>query len=988
MKKTVPKKTPSKKAQPQKQKSTAAVKQTDCFVAGIGASAGGLEALKVFFDHLPANSGMACVVVQHLDPTHKSLLTELLAGHTKMKVTEVKDGDLIEPNTVYVIPPNKDLRIFNSHLHLTAPAKKRGVRRPIDLFFTSLANDQGHKSIGIILSGTGSEGTLGLREVKAAGGVTFAQDPATAQFAGMPKSAIDAQTADYVLAPEKMPAQLIKYIKKQKTLLPGTKTDIAIPPDNLLNKIYLLIRNQTGCDFSGYKTNTIARRVTKRIALNQINSIEDYVNFLEKNPEEVNKLFKDFLIGVTSFFRDKVVFENIEKKTIPYLFQLCKHKQQIRIWVCGCSTGEEAYSLAILFREALLRNKEYNKIMIFASDVDQDAIEFARSGTYTESSLAGISPERLARFFTRKENGFQLTKEIREMVVFAHHNVIKDPPFSKMDLITCRNLLIYINSDLQKKLIPVFHYSLNTDGILILGTSESIGDQGDLFTDFDAKNKMFKKAKDIVVRKPTAGYELPYAKTRSGTFPPAAQNLVNIKKINVSGIIEKYLMDHYVPPSVTIDKNNEVLYFSGNTSQFLELPGGEAKLDVVKMAKKGLKIPLEEAIKKVRSDNKEWNINEVEVKVNDYFKTINLVVKPLPSKEADQEMLMVVFEPVVKTQKKINHKTGQLAKNNAGTGDLEKELKITQEYLQSAISDLDASREELQITTEEYQSSNEELQSTNEELETSREELQSVNEELITVNNELQDKIEQLSQSNDDLNNLLRSIEVATIFLDRDLKIKRFTPSASKIFNLIPSDIDRPLAHLTNNLLYKTLSEDVKESLKTLAVKSADVYSTDGTWYQMRIIPYRTVENIIEGVLVTFIEITDEKKVEETLKKTNEHLNLIMENLPAVPFTCIADPVIQFSFVGSSCEKVTGFLPEQFTANSNFWLSRIHPGDVKKMKEGFASVTKKQSLEMKFRWKCADGNYKQFINFVRYAIAENGTKAYIVGVWQEVINGK
>ncbi|OFY84204.1 MAG: hypothetical protein A3F72_14345 [Bacteroidetes bacterium RIFCSPLOWO2_12_FULL_35_15] len=958
--------------------------ENDFFIVGIGASAGGLEALKKFFDNTSSYSGIAFIIIQHLDPTHKSLLSELIAEHTRMKVSEITAGLKVKPNCVYIIPPNKDLEIFNGELVISIPSKTRASRRPIDMFFHSLAEDQKDKAIGIILSGTGTDGTIGLKEIKAEGGISIAQEPHSAQFAGMPESAIAAKTADYILSPEKMPEKLMQYVKKRKNNLIGTLQESLIPVESQIKKIFLIIRNQTGYDFSNYKSNTIIRRITKRIALNQIDSIQDYIDFLQGNPTEVENLYKDFLIGVTSFFRDTEVFESLEKNTIPYLLQMSMEKQELRIWVCGCSTGEEAYSIAILLKEALVKNKQYLKINIFASDIDKDSIEFARSGTYSESVLPSISPERLARHFVKKENGYQLKKDIREMIVFAQHNVIKDPPFSKMDMISCRNLLIYMNSDLQKKIISTFHYSLNNEGILLLGTSESIGEYADLFEDFDQKSKIFKKKRDLNTRKPSSDFELPFIKHQP-VLSASTDTFSNKKKANVSGLTERILLESYAPPSVIIDKNNDALYFSGNTGLYLEPPSGEARLNIVEMAKKGLKRPLESAIRDARSEKKQVLVEGIDVKVNDHFNTINLVIKHVLTKEIDQGTLIIIFETNV-ASKKINSKkvTNLPARRKLKVGDLEKELKITREHLQIAINELETSNEDLQTTNEEFQSSNEELQSTNEELETSREELQSVNEELITVNNELQNKISQLTQANDDLNNLLRSIEVATVFLDRNLKIKRFTPTATKIFNLIPSDIDRPVTHLSSNLVYKALADDVKNALKTLSVKSADVHALDGTWYHMRIIPYRTAENIIEGVLVTFVDITDQKSVEQTLKKTNEHLNLIMENLPAVPYTCVADPEIRISFVGKSCEKVTGFLPEQFTSKISFWLNRIHPSDKKKTLAAIKNISKKGSLEQPFRWKCSDGKYKTFINYIRFAAAESGRPAYIVGVWQEV----
>lgn len=983
------KKNPSKKDEIIKSKSTkrstsSKNKKNIFFVVGIGASAGGLEALKVFFDKTPSDSGMAFIIVQHLDPLHKSLLPELIARHTKVQVLDVINNTKVNPNTVYIIPPNKDLRILHGHLHLIKPTEPRGHRLPVNGFFHSLAKDQKEKAIGIILSGTGADGTLGLKEIKAEGGMTIVQDPKTALFDGMPKNAILSKTADYILSPEKMTEELMKFIKIRKfnkISSPEMDSDL----ENQLKKILLIIRKQTGYDFSQYKTNTIVRRIIKREALLQLQNLDEYIHFLLKNPAEVESLYKEFLIGVTSFFRDTEVYAVLEKKTIPYLLEKCQEQQELRVWVCGCSTGEEAYSLAILFKEALEKKKQYIKVLIFASDIDKDAIAIARNAIYPESILANVSPDRLSRFFVRKDSLiFQVKKEIREMVIFAHQNVIKDPPFSKMDLISCRNLLIYMDSNLQKKIIPLFHYSLNKGGILLLGTSENIGEYSDLFSVFDSKSKIFKKNSENPTRKSKAEYEFPYFQHNDKAVD-FRQSFSPIKKINVSALTEKILIENYAPPSVIIDKNNDALYFSGNTGQYLEPPSGEPHFNILEMAKIGLKHKLDEAIKKTRNTKNEVRLNGIEVKVNNHFQTINLIVKPVLSKEVDLGALMIIFEtPEIAKKNQQNPTISDAKKLNPKISEIEKELKITREHLQTAINELETSNDNLQTSNEEFQSSFEELQSTNEELETSREELQSLNEELITVNSELQGKIEQLSQANDDLNNLLSSIEVATVFLDRDMKIKRFTPTATKIFNLIPSDIDRPVTHLSTNIIYKGLAEDVKNALKTLAVKTAEVQATDGTWYHMRILPYRTAANVIEGVLVTFVDISDQKSVEEKLKKTNEHLNLIMENLPAIPFTCVVKPKIKMTFIGKSSEKVTGFLPEQFISKPSFWINRIHPNDKKKIIASLSLVIKKGSLELPFSWKCANGKYKNFINFLRYAKTENGRPAYIVGVWQEI----
>jgi two-component system CheB/CheR fusion protein len=575
------------------------------FIAGIGASAGGLEALKLFFDQTRPDGGMAYVIVQHLDPTHKSLLSDLLSGHTKMPVKQIRNGVKVKPNCVYVIPPNKDLIISNQKLLLIELPDNRRNRRPIDSFFHSLADDQKENAIGIVLSGTGTEGTLGLKEIKANGGMSIVQDPATAQFDGMPQSAINAKVADYILPPEKMPEKLLDYIKERASSNREGTDELPGLSEGKFNKIFQIIRSQTGHDFSNYKTNTIARRINKRMVFNKINSVEGYFDFLEKNAAEVKNLSKDFLIGVTSFFRDKDVFKSLEKKVIPYLVEKCAGKQEIRIWVCACSTGEEAYSIAILFKEALENSRQHIKVSIFASDIDNVTIDFARAAVYGERAVAGISSDRLLKYFTQSGKGYQLKKEIREMVVFAHHNLIKDPPFSKMDLITCRNLLIYLKSELQKKIIPLFHYSLNNDGILILGTSETIGDFGNLFSSFDEKNKIY-KAKILNNRKFNPIYELPFVVQKTDIKERAQAAAAKIT-INKSPDHDKILPGNYALPFVIIDKNNDSLYFSGNTGLYLNHPSGVAKWNILELVKKGFRPDLENAIRKARK-------NKVEVK--------------------------------------------------------------------------------------------------------------------------------------------------------------------------------------------------------------------------------------------------------------------------------------------------------------------------------------------------------------------------------------
>ncbi len=950
------------------------------FIVGIGLSAGGLEALKQFFDPMPSDTGIAFIIVQHLDPTHKSILAELIAQHTKMQVIEIKNGNPILPNCVYVLPPNKELRILNNSLELINLNTNRLKRRLIDSFLNSLAKDQKEKAIGIILSGNGSDGSIGLMEIKLEGGMTIVQDPLTAKYSGMPEHAIAVKSADYISSPEKMPEILLKFIKTGKyDLIPKGLTN---PNKDQLNSIFQIIRNNTGYDFSNYKISTIVRRISKRIAINQVESIEKYIEFLNNHTDEITNLYKDFLIGVTSFFRDKQVFSSIEKKAIPYLLNKCFEKQKIRVWVCGCSTGEEAYSLAILFNEALKQNKQFMKVIIFASDIDKEAIDFARKGLYAESIADDVSSEFLLKYFTKKENGYELKKEIREMVVFAHHNVIKDPPFSKMDLITCRNLLIYINSDLQKKIIPVFHYSLSNDSMLILGTSESIGEYGYMFSDFDEKNKIFKK-KNNFDKKNNNLYALSFTEHNTN-LNGVESSSKNIKISNNFGITEKILLDEYAPPTVIIDNNNEALYFYGKTSMYLDLPSGAARMNILDMAKKELKPVLENAIKKVRQSNIETQSEGIEIVINSLITKINVKVKPILDKEYNLGTLMVIFESEKNISNKyILEKNVVKGKQKIVPSELERELKITHEHLKIAMNELEKSKKELQSTNEVYQSSNETLQSTCEELETSREELQSVNEELTTVNTELYYKIEQLSQSNNDLNNLLRSIEVATLFVDKELKIKRFNPAASKIFNIIPSDIDRIVTQLNNNLNYSSLSDDLTHTLKTLTTKSIEVKTIDGVWFNMRIIPYRTIENVIEGVLLTLVDITEQKDVEVKLKANNEFLYLLLKNSPVVVYTCNVASEIVFDFVAANSESVMGYLPEEFIKHNSFWINRMPAADKKKMLKLYSDLQKDGISEIPFKWKGADGKYKQFINHFKCVSAEKNKPTYIIGGWYE-----
>lgn len=878
-KSTSPKATTKKVASTKK---TIQKKEDTFLIVGIGASAGGLEAFKTFFTELPDAPGMAFVIVQHLDPTHKSLMVDLLKKYTKMQISEVKNHTEVVKDHVYIIPPNKDMAIFNGILHLMEPSLPRGFRKPIDFFQRSLANDQGLRAVGIILSGTGTEGTMGLKDIKGHGGLTIVQDPETAQYDGMPRSAITAGVQDFILPIKEIPKLLIKY-SKNRNLKPIEKPVEAVKNKDLLEKIFILLRNETGCNFGDYKDSTVIRRVEKRMAINQITKLEDYIKYLQKNTEEVIKLFNELLIGVTSFFRDKEPFEILKKEVIPKIIEKKSNGDTIRIWIPGCSTGEEAYSIAIIFDEVISKQKKNLKVQIFASDIDEKAINIARLGLYPDTIVTDVEKDRLYSYFSVEGQSYRIKKEIRDQIVFAEHNLMKDPPFSKLDMISCRNLLIYLNIEAQKKVFSIFHYALINEGILLLGSSESLGEYADAFEVIDRKNKFFNRKNLQPDKMPQLGYHFhnPLPTIKAVSVPI----LKKVQQDNLATITQRLLLSNYTPACAIIDNKGDAVYFSGNTGKYLQPSPGQASLNIVDMTRKGLKTALRTIILKAKKSKKLEVASNINVKTNGNFQTIKLTARPLNESLNDNGYLMIIFEDIDTSTEKPAKIKIEKTENVSEVNALQQELDTTKEYLRSTIGQLEASNEELKSSNEELQSSNEELQSTNEELETSKEELQSVNEEIITVNTELQGKIDELAQSYDDMNNLLASTEIGTIFLDDKLKIKRFTPSMSKIINLINNDIGRPVEHLSSNLNYDTLVADVKNVLAKLTPFTTSVKSHDGIWYQMQIMPYRTAQNVIEGVVITFVDITKEKTMAEELKKIKENYEHLLESTKTVVYT-------------------------------------------------------------------------------------------------------
>lgn len=879
IKSTTPKTTTKKVTSTKK---TMQHKEDAFLIVGIGASAGGLEAFKTFFSELPDAPGMAFVIVQHLDPTHKSLMVDLLKKYTKMQISEVKNHTEVLKDHVYIIPPNKDMAIFNGILHIMEPSLPRGFRKPIDFFQRSLANDQGVRAVGIILSGTGTEGTMGLKDIKGHGGLTIVQDPETAQYDGMPRNVITAGVQDFILPIKEIPKLLIKY-SKNRNLKPIEKPVETVKTKDLLEKIFILLRNETSCNFGDYKDSTVIRRVEKRMAINQISKLEDYIKYLQKNTEEVIKLFNELLIGVTSFFRDKEPFEILKKEVVPKIIEKKSNGDTIRIWIPGCSTGEEVYSIAIIFDEVISKQKKNLKVQIFASDIDENAIRIGRLGVYPDTIITDVEKDRLRSYFFVEGQNYRIKKEIRDQIIFAEHNLMKDPPFSKLDMISCRNLLIYLNIEAQKKVFSIFHYALINEGVLFLGSSESLGEYADAFEVIDRKNKFFKRKNLQPDKMPQLSYNfqdpLPTIKAASAPI------IKKVQQDNLAIITERLLLSNYAPACTIIDNIGDAVYFSGNTGKYLQPSPGEASLNIVDMAREGLKTALRTIISKARKSKKLEVTTNVNVKTNGNFQTIKLTTRPLNQSLNDNGYLMVIFEDIETSTEKPAKVKKVEPENISEVNALQQELDTTKEYLRSTIEQLEVSNEELKSSNEELQSSNEELQSTNEELETSKEELQSVNEEIVTVNTELQGKIDELAQAYDDMNNLLASTEIGTIFLDDKLKIKRFTPSMSKIINLIQNDIGRPIEHLSSNLNYDTLVADVKNVLAKLTPFKTPVKSHDGIWYQMQIMPYRTAQNVIEGVVITFVDITTEKTLAEELNNIKENYEHLLESTKTMVYT-------------------------------------------------------------------------------------------------------
>jgi len=839
-------------------------------VVGIGASAGGLEALEQFFGQVPSGVGMAFVVVQHMDPTRKGLMPELLQRVTGMRVVQVKDRTRVRPDCVYVIPPNKDLSILKGVLHVLKPTASRGLRLPIDFFLRSLAQDRRERGVGVILSGMGSDGTLGLRAIKEMAGVALVQDPATAKFDGMPRSAIEAGLADIVAAAGELPTKMIAFLQSA----PFVATASVAPDDGTLNNIekaVVLLRAHTGHDFSLYKRNTLCRRIERRMGLHQIGKMASYVRYLQENPQELDLLFKELLIGVTCFFRDPPAWEHLREKALPALLADRPQGQALRAWVPGCSTGEEAYSLAIVLREASEARVPAGRfaIQVFATDLDHDAIDRARQGFFPENITADVSPERLSRFFVKEAGGYRVRKEIREMVIFAPQNLIMDPPFTKLDVLSCRNVLIYLTQEVQKKLIPLFHYSLKPGGVLFLGSAETIGSSTDLFVPMGGKCRLFKRA-EVVLSVPAVEFPSSYsaAPVVSAEGRPALSPSASLQSV-----ADQLVLQRYAPPSVLANDKGDILYICGRTGLYLEPAAGKANWNVFAMARDGLRYELAGAFQRALRQKESVTLCGLRVSLQEGEQSVDILVQRLDEPGPLQGLVMIVFSATAASA--VAQTAGRLSRaadRSLRMAQMARELQRVRDEARTTHEEMQTSQEELRSANEELQSTNEELQSTNEELTTSKEEMQSMNEELQTLNAELQAKVDELSRASNDMKNLLDSTNIATLFLDKELNVRRFTALATKIIKLIPGDVGRPITDLASDLLYAELADDAREVLRTLSATEIAVCTRDNRWFTVRIMPYRTLDDRIDGVVITFMNITAAKSLETTLRDKQAEL--------------------------------------------------------------------------------------------------------------------
>jgi two-component system CheB/CheR fusion protein len=926
------KKPPAKKRAISDQDADLQKKIDDFPVVGIGASAGGMKALQGFFSQMPLDFGIAFVVVQHLDPKYESIMSSILSRHTRMKVDNVKDGIKVERDHVYFKPSDKDVVIQNRRLYLIPPEKKGGIRLPIDTFFRSLASDLKDKAIAIVLSGAGGDGTLGAKDIKGEGGMVMVQEESQAEYDGMPRSVIDSGLADFILSVEAMPEKLRKYMVHPFLKQREMKETEEEKTERQVQKVLMVVRKTTGHDFSHYKKNTILRRIGRRMAVHQIKEMADYYRFLRDNPKEVNELFKDMIISVTNFFRDPGAFEDLKEKAVIPLVRAKKNNHSIRIWVPGCGTGEEAYSIAILFAEAMDEMTMHLEVKVFASDIDPNAIDTARTAVYPNNIAADISDERLKRYFIKVNDSYKVEGRIRETVVFAVHDITKDPPFSRLDLVSCRNLLIYMDSYLQKKIIPLLHYSLNAGGFLFLGTSEGIGENKDYFSVVDKKSHIFKKQlvgyietdKPFIVA--AGGIDTDWKQSEKQEERILSEEKKQRTQAYIRSLVEKTILEKFAPPGVLVDGKLNILYFYGNTQMYLSPPEGDPSLNLSRMAPREIHQKLQRAIEIQNEKKRPLVLKDIRMRRNDHFFLLNVMLTPLVYKIEGRDLYLINFEKKELPARRLSGKlkTPKVKSGDSQINELESKLEATRQELQATIEELETSNEELKSANEELQANNEELQSTNEELESSKEELQSTNEELV--------------QADDDIQNLFSSTSIGTLFLDTQLRIKRFTPPARLAFNLMERDIGRSIRDISTRIQHEDIYKEADQVLDSLQSRELEVKTEEGNWLLMRFMPYRTRENVIQGVVISFADISSVKEAEELTEEIKIFNESILDSVrePLV----ILDKELKVEIANRSFYKEFQVLPKE-TEGKNLYELGNGQWDIPELRKMFEEITPK-----------------------------------------------
>ncbi len=896
---------------------------TPSFYVGIGASAGGLEAIEGVIKNISIDSSLAYIIIQHLSPDYKSMMVELLSKVTNLPVQRAENGMEVKKNNIYLIPPKKDMTIFHGKLLLSDQDRGigTGINLPIDTFFQSLADDQESKAIGVVLSGTGSDGTRGLRTIKERGGMVIVQSVETAKFDGMPQSAIDIGIADIVASPEAI-AENLSSISKHPFVSQNSPTTIDSDED-ALTRIFYLLRERRKVDFTFYKPNTVLRRLERRLTVNQVDNLKDYLRYLETYPVEIDHLYRELLIGVTRFFRDDEAFSSMRHEWLPDLIK-SKKNNKLRFWVAGCSTGEEAYSLAILCQEIIAELGIPTDVKIFATDIDQTAIQKASSGIYMESIMADIDPTLVSKYFYHKENGFQVSRVIREMVVFAQHDIIKDPPFTNIDLVTCRNVMIYFQPILQQRALEMFNFSLNQGGVLFLGSSETTGDMENVFDTLNQKEKIYRSfgKRRVHLNKDQMGKYSDRAQFRQQTLPLSNHKIQPEFRSPDDKILDRFLQtisNSHLPLTIIVNNEMQIEHVFGNSEGYFAIPSGKMDNNLIKMARKEFAIPLATGIAKVFKTGKEQRYSNIQIEIKGESVGLNLDMTLLEAKSNQEPLIAIFFE-------KIKSKTKTTPEDDYDVGketqqrilDLEQELQFTRENLQATVEELETSNEELQATNEELLASNEELQSTNEEL-------QSVNEELYTVNAEHQSKIVELMETNNDLDNLLLSTNIATVFLDEDLELRKFTPEISQFFKLLEHDIGRPISHIPCNLVNVDVIAAIEQVKVTNETLEQEVMSQEGTWFSMRILPYRIASNVFSGVVITFVSINNLKMIQEELNTKMTRFLLAQQSAKLGVWEWDMDT--NDIHCSEGVEPLFGLLEGEFGSTFDYYISMVHPDD-------------------------------------------------------------